>query len=429
MKMESGPARVSGVYYGWYIVAICVLSQVAANSAAMNTFSLFVRPWSTEMHTPISALLLALTALGMVYAILAPITGILCDKYPARFLFSGGLLLLALVFLGLSFAHETWQIIALYALPLPVAMNLTTDLVCNSLLSRWFVRRLGLALGISGFGLGAGGIILPPIVAALLPEFGWRAILHGGAAVIALIILPINFFLIRDRPTAREGFHYLIGDGRSHADDQDPEGASADNGMNWRDVLSRRNFWLLIAVYLPMLALYSTCMQNVAPLAASRGMSEQTAGLLMSALSFSQLVAMLAGGALCDRFGARVPLIGLALSCAAGGALVAVGQSVAVLLVGVMLAAFGGSVWPVLTAALATEFGAGRIGRALGLASFFLPLVVLAPFSVARIQETTGSYVPGLIGMVALVLLSAFSCLFLREKPRSSVTVGEPATA
>jgi MFS family permease len=172
VTIESDPVRVNGVYYGWYIVAICVLTQVAANAVAMSTFSLFLRPWSAEMHTPISALLLALSACGTVFAFVAPLTGTLADKYPARVLFGGGLLLLTLVLLGLSFAHKTWQIIALYALPLAVAMSLTTDLVCNSVLSRWFVRRRGLALGISGFGLGAGGVVLPPIVAALLPELG-----------------------------------------------------------------------------------------------------------------------------------------------------------------------------------------------------------------------------------------------------------------
>jgi len=85
--------------------------------------------------------------------------------------------------------------------------------------------------------------------------------------------------------------------------------------------------------------------------------------------------------------------------------------------------------WPVLTAALAVEFGASRIGRALGLASFFLPLGVLAPFCVAETQETTGSYVPGLLGMVTLVLLSCIACIFLRQTPRSPLALGEPAVA
>ena len=423
-SIEPTPVGVKGIYYGWYIVAICVLTQIAANSLAMNTFSLFVGPWSSEMHAPISTLLLALTSLGAGYALLAPFTGTLSDNFSARSLFCAGLLLLVLSLLGISSAHKAWQIIALYAVPLPLAMSLTTDLVCNTLLSRWFVHRLGLALGISSFGLGAGGIILPPIVAALLPEFGWRTIVHGGVAIIALIIVPINFWLIRDRPTERDNPRYRIAIGGSLSN-----GGVNHANVSWREILSRRHFWLLIAIYIPMLALYSTCIQNVAPIALSRGMTVQTAGFLMSALSLSQLFALLVSGILCDRLGARIPLLGLALSCAIGGVIVAFGKSVSVMIVGVMLAAFGGSIWPVLTAALAVEFGASKIGRALGLASFFLPLGVLAPFCVAKIQEATGSYVPGLLGMVTLVLLSCIACVFLRQTSRSPSPLGETAVA
>jgi MFS family permease len=427
MPTDTAPIRGRGPYYGWCIVAICILTQVATNALAMNTFSLFLQHWSSEMHTPISAFLLSLSACGTVFALLAPITGTLADRYPARLLFGAGLTLLTLVFLGLSAASRPWQIIAIYALPLPLVMNLTTDVVCNSVLSRWFVRRLGLALGLSAFGLGLGGVILPPVLATLMPQFGWRAILHGGALIVALVVLPIAVIFTRNRPGARDGLRYLTVDGETGARAAGNGAAPAEHGLHWRDILSRRSFWLLVGAYLPMLALYSACMQNIAPIVASRGMGEQTAGLLMSAISIAQLLSALGGGALCDRFGARLPLTGMGSACAVGGALVAVGHSFPVLLAGVMLTAFGGSVWPVLTAALAGEFGSGRVGRALGLASFFMPLTVLVPFFVARLQETTGSYVPGLTALVAVTLLGAVASLLLPKRPRISGARTEPA--
>jgi MFS family permease len=427
MTMETGPARVNGVYYGWYIVVICVLTQVCANALPVNAFSLFLRPWSTEMHTPVSTFLLAIGSMGSVCAFIAPLAGAMADKYPARRMLGIGVVILAIGFLAISFAHAPWQILASYAVILPVAVLMTTSIVTNSVISRWFVRRLGLALGISGFGLAAGGVLLPPLVAALLETFSWRSIWQGGAALVICVVLPLTLLVIRDQPTEREGFHYLSGDGGAPVHSH--HGRGGGETMGWGKVLSSRNFWIIIIAYLPMLALYGAVMQNVAPIAATRGFSERTAGMLMSVLSIGQLTATLGGGAISDRIGNRLPLIGLGLICALGGAICAFGTSVPLMVVGVFLVAAGGSFWPVVTAALASEFGAANVGRAFGAVSFFLPLGVLAPFSVAKAQELTGSYVPSLMAMIALTLLGAFACLFMREKPRANVTLGEPAIA
>ena len=197
--------------------------------------------------------------------------------------------------------------------------------------------------------------------------------------------------------------------------------------MGWDEVLSSRNFWLIVAAYLPMLALCSAVMQNVAPIAVKRGFSEQAAGLLLAVLSCGQLVATLGSGVASDRIGSRLPLLGLAVICASGGAIVATGASVPVLMAGAFFAAFGGGFWPVVAAALETEFGASHVGRALGAAIFLLRLAVLAPFGLAKVEEITGTYVPGLSAMIAVTLLGALACLFMREKSRAHVASGEPA--
>ena len=108
-------------------------------------------------------------------------------------------------------------------------------------------------------------------------------------------------------------------------------GPASGGGLTWRDVLKRRNFWLLVAVYLPMLALYGACMQNLAPVAASHGLSQQTAGTLLSAFSLTHVASTLVMGLLSDRFGNRLPLCGLALAVAVGGLIVSFGQGVAML--------------------------------------------------------------------------------------------------
>jgi MFS family permease len=402
-------------YYGWNIVAVCILSQVAANGLTYNAFSLFVHDWSADLHAPISQLQLAVAAMALVCALCSPIIGALADKYPARRLFAVGLIGIAIFYFAVSLTTTAWQVIALYGLLIPVALGLCTAITANALISRWFVRRLGLALGLSSFGIGMAGVLLPPVIATALPAFGWRTIWRFGALLVVLVIMPLVVFVIRNRPTEREGFHYLTDDGRARTHHGHGGGASGQD-LNWRQVLARKNFWLLVFIYLPIMAINGGVGQNLAPYVTSHGLSREAAGQLLSVLSLSHVVATLALGMLSDRFGNRMPLVGLAALVAVGGAILAFASGVPAIALGCVLVGFGGGVFTLLAAAMAAEFGANGVGRAFGMAMFFIPLAALSPFAIARVQENTGSYAPGLLGMMMLVILSGILSLLLRER-------------
>jgi len=413
MTQSADLVRQRGWYHGWSIVAVCVLSQVAANGLTYNAYSLFLRDWSAQLHAPISQLQLPIAGMALVAAMLSPMVGALADKYPARRLFGWGLFGIAIFYVAISTATAAWQIVALYAVLAPLALCLSTAVTANALISRWFVRRLGLALGLSAFGIGMAGVLLPPLIAATLPTIGWRMVWRIGALVVALLVLPLVVAVARNRPTESEGKYYLTSDGKQAAHHGH---AAKGSQVGWREVAARKNFWLLVAIYLPMMALYGGCAQNLGPYAASHGFTQQTAGTLLSILSFSHLVATLVLGLLSDRFGNRLPFAGLAVIMVAGAGILAFGAGFPTLTVGCALVGFGGGLFTLLAAAIATEFGAEAVGRAFGLCMFFIPLTALAPFAVAKTQESTGSYAPALLGLAALVAISGFLSLLLRER-------------
>jgi MFS family permease len=414
MTQTAGAGQRLGWYHGWNIIAVCILSQVAANGLTYNAYSLFLRDWSAQLHTPISRLQLPLAVMSLVAALLSPIVGGLADKYPARRLFASGLLGMALFYIAISAVTETWQIFALYGLLVPLSLALSTAITANALISRWFVRRLGLALGLSAFGIGMAGVLLPPIIAAILPTVGWRMIWRGAGLVIALVVMPIVVLVTRNRPTEADGLYYLTGGSNSHR----PHGHAAGGAsqLGWREVVARRNFWLLLGIYLPMLALYGGCGQNLAPYAANHGLSQQSAGALISVLSLSHVVSTLVLGLVSDRFGNRLPFAGLAVVMVVGAMLLAFGTGLPTLTVGCAFVGFGGGLFTLLAAAIAVEFGAAGMGRAFGLCMLFIPLTGLAPFVTAKVQENTGSYVPALMGLAILVMISGALSLLLRER-------------
>jgi MFS family permease len=419
MTSLASTAPRGGWYHGWNIVGVCILSGIAANALPINAFSLFLHDWSAQLHVAVSTLQLGIAACGLTCALLSPVAGMLTDRFPARIILSCGLVGMALFCAGISVVERTWQYMVLYAVLLPLSLICATSIPANAVVSRWFVRRLGLALGLTAFGLGMAGVVMPPIIAKVMPILGWRTIWQIGAAVIAFVILPLVLLVVRERPTERDGLHYLAQDGGTAAGYAGHGHGGSDapgDALRWRDILASRNFWLLVIGYLPMLALYGGCGNNLTPIATSRGLSPTEAGLLLSAFSFCQLAATLGGGILSDRLGNRLPLAGLAFLTAAGGAILAFGQGFPLVLVGAMLAGVGGSFWPLLAAAVAMEFSGKGFGRAFGMLTFFLPFAVLSPFAVAKSQEASGSYAPALMVMVALAVLGGIACLFLRER-------------
>ena len=411
-------------YYGWNIVAVCVVSQLAANGLATSSFSLFLHDWSLQFHCTISTLQLGFVAYGSTNALISPLIGVMVDRYPIRLVFGVGLASIAIMCLAVSFSTAAWQILALYTVLLSVAIGCSDLLPANAVVSRWFVKRLGLALGLTAFGQGFAGLIVPPLVAAVMPSLGWRMIWRIAGITIGAVVVPIVLGVLRDRPTEREGLHYLSEEDAA----QTHQCVDGGSGLTWREILKRRNFWLLVGVYLPLVASISGCMTNFAPIAGSRGFNLQISGALLSVMSLSWIIATPVAGLVSDYFGNRLPLASLAFASAIGSMFLAFGQGVPTIGFGVVLIGLSGGFWPILAAAIAAEFGPNNFGRAFGLLTVFLPVAILAPFLVAKVQETTGSYVPALFALAALTALGGGACLLMRNpwNPRIALIAPSP---
>lgn len=400
-------------YHGWNVVAACVLSVIMARGIPVNSFSLFVHQWSQELGVPISTLQLMMAPLALTCAVIAPIIGGLADRYPARWLFAAGLLGTSLLLISASAVQSFWQLMAIYALLLPFTLNLSANIVGNPLIARWFVKRRGLALGLAGFGLGLAGMLLPPLIGAIMPEVGWRVVWLGAGLGAAVIVTPLVVLAMRDLPGERDGFDYVADRAAQHA--SSPHRASAGGALGVLDVLKRRNFLIVIAAALPVLGLHGGCLQNLAPIAASRGYSQQTAGMLIAVMSFAQVISTLGLGIISDRLGNRIALAGLGVAAAVGAAILGISGNLIFMGIGAASVGVGAGVWTPVATALAREFGTS-FGKAFGTVIIFTPLVAAMPFAIAWVFEKVGSYAPSLLTIAAVALAGASAALLLREQ-------------
>lgn len=261
-----------------------------------------------------------------------------------------------------------------------------------------FERRRGLALGVATAGVSLSGIVMPPILAATIAAYGWRAGLHVLAVLTALVGLPLAVALVgrtsgRERPGGGPPPSPVVAAQRTAARD-----------ATLADALRDGRFWLLTAALVAVNIPGSGVVGQLAPLIVDRGVPEQAAGLVMSFYAAGLLAGHLVTGFSLDRWPAPAVATVMTLTPATGVLLLLVPSpsfalaAVAVLLIG----AQQGSEIDLVAYFVSRSFGTthyGTIYGVLGVASALSTAAALVFFG--RVHDLTGSYDIALIAGAA----------------------------
>src|SRR6185436_15114455 len=76
----------------------------------------------------------------------------------------------------------------------------TTSVPYALVVSRWFDRRRGVALGGMMVGLGLGAVVMPVVAQRLIASFGWRSAFAIVGCATLTIPLPIVGAFLKDAP-------------------------------------------------------------------------------------------------------------------------------------------------------------------------------------------------------------------------------------
>lgn len=414
--MRVPPARARRYYYGWNIIAICVLAQLSVIGIAFNCVSLFVPVWSKAFQAPPSELLLSVTIFTFLGPVLSPIAGWAADRLPANFVIGLGLLCSAAAYVAIAFANSAVALILLYVVVLSPGFIFATAIPTQAVVCRWFDRRRGFAMGMNALGVVLAGVMFPPLVVALLPHIGWRTIWIAAAALIGLLAAPLALLALYDRPPADDPFGYV---------DVVRKQTDTDIHSVWA-ILRRPNFWIVAAVYVASLSVYLSVTFNLGPIVLSHGFDLALAGILISLLSAADFGGKLLFGVLVDWLGTRIPLVLVALAAALAAIMLNEVSSRDMLFLAVIPLGLSGGIWTVLPASMANEFGSASFGRAFGLISMLTPLASLTAPVFAKLAERSGSYSQGLVALAAFAIVSALIGTLLKQaKPKAELRAAE----
>src|SRR5438067_5501581 len=179
----------------------------------------------------------------------SPLVGYLVDRLGSRRLVLIGAGLLVIGLLGSAFIGALWQIVLLYGIVMTFGANCLGLVVFVPMLSRYFVRRRGMAISIVQSANGIARGLSAPLVQLLISLIGWRSTYVVQAGLMAALVLPLaSLFRRADAPPPQ------LQDGA--VPNETPDAMSAGDaeplGRGWslREAMRTPHFWLLFLVYL-----------------------------------------------------------------------------------------------------------------------------------------------------------------------------------
>jgi len=413
----------SRFFYGWYIVGVGFLANVASSFALASTLSIFLKPLTADLGISRGVFSLLRSGEGIIAACLAPFIGTLVDRYGGRWLMAGGTAIAGVGFLLLSQIDGFTQFAAIRLTLVTLGDCMMGYMVVNVIIAQWFVRQRGRALAFSSMGVGFAKVCMPILAAWLLVILGWRQTWFVfGLTTMVLLVLPALLVIRRSpedmglRPDGASASVITTSSVASRKTENLASRPDLDAAWTRADALRSSAFWLLVITFGISSVGVTGLNLHVYSYVTDLGHSAVVAASVMGVIASMQLASPLAWGFLAERIDVRyaamlrfvIQAVGLGLAIATG--------NLFCLYAGFFLYGIGLGGNMVLPDILwANYYGRRSLGRIRGMGLFISHMLAAAgPPFFGFLFDITGGYGLSIAIFGAILILSALLSLMLR---------------
>lgn len=411
------------VFYGYWILVTTFFSLFIYAGCGFYAFSLFVRPLQADFGWGRGEIMAAFTILFLVSGVASPFIGKVVDRYGARRVISIGAAIVGLGFILLSVMGSLWHFYVVYAV-IGVGITAIGQVPASAVVSNWFEKRRGLAIGIMSTGIGIGGFALAPLTGGyLIPSFGWRISYRVLAMLTWLLIIPLALLVMKTKP-ADMG---LYPDGRQGPDAMAVTEASSSTTkeLTLRMALATSAFWLISISFLLNQFSQIGLIQSQVPHLEDIGFPVVTAAAALGFVGLASAVGKFSFGWLCDRIPAKYACsIGLGFMLTGLIIFMNIKPTSPVTMVWLSALATGlgaGSWLPTMSMLISTNFGLVAYGTIFGVVSLFQNLgMAVGPLMAGYIYDTMNSYQLAFVIFLVLFGVAILAMLAVR-RPKALV--------
>ena len=346
--------------------------------------------WSRTIVTSGNAI--AKLLVGPLFGFLA---GWLIDRYGPRSLMMTGALFAGVALIGLSFSGSLPMFYTFYIFN-AIGYVFGGPLPCQVLISRWFEKNRGKAMGIAYLGIGTGGAVVPLISAGLERSVGWHSALISIGLLVILIAFPMAFF-IRDSKKERV------------------EKAKADTMIPIKTILRNPNFYLLALGSMCSIGAVGGIAQHLKLYLRDLEFGQSQAANVMSFVLLSSLAGRVLMGFLADLINRKYVMILIYMIVATAIPLLLLPDFPGRIYIFAVIFGIGlGGDYMIIPLMAADLFGVKALGRTMGIILVADGISeALFPMLVGAFYDATKSYTGGFILLIGLATLGALIVSFL----------------
>ena len=395
-------------FYGWVIVFMAAFAMVGTLPGRTQGLGLITEPLLSDLQIDrvvFARINLWATLIGALFSLGV---GRLIDRFGSRIVLTAVSFALAIVVLLMTGARTALQLAILITLTRGLGQS-ALSVVSITMVGKWFVRRLNLAMAIYTVVLSIGFMLAFPLIGAMVIESGWRKTWWLVGLVLMFGLAPLSWLLVRRSPESC-ALQPDVDVSTEHINDE------VASGFTLGQALLTPGFW----VFGLASATYGLIASGIAlfneSILAERGFDAATYHRSLVIVALTALAGNFLGGWLISR-GRMNRLLALAMILLAGSlvALPHVSTQTHVAAYAFVMGLAGGFVIVIFFAYWSRAYGRAHLGKIQGAAQALTVVAsALGPLLLAECVARTGSYAAMFYVLTFVVLVLAVCAWFVK---------------
>lgn len=328
------------------------------------------------------------------------LAGRLVDRFGPRRSMLGGIVMAGGALVGLSYVTTLPGFYFFYCFN-ALGYVFGGPLPNQVLLSRWFDKGRGKAMGIAYLGIGVGGALVPLLAFALTEAYGWRAALRILGLIMVVVALPMAYF-VREPAAATVA-----------------AGAAGRPALTLRQIFSQPALYFLMIASMASIGAVGGTMQNLALyLSLDRKLPQVEIDLTLAIILGGSIVGRLTMGWLADRWAKKHVMLLIYTIVAISIPMLVYAPTPFTLKICAFLFGVGlGGDYMIIPLMAAELYGVAILGRVMGVVLTADSVSEsLVPMLVAGMRDSSGSYASGFLLLVGLAATGAIGVAMLPRK-------------
>lgn len=289
-------------HYAWLILA-CVMVVFAVGTGVRFSFGVLIDPLVAEYGWSRGGISLAYTLQFLIGIPAVLVVGRLGEKISSRYMVMAGAVIFTAGMLLTATVTQLWQFQLYFGILVGGLSAAPFTVLLPVLLSRWFYRKFGLAIGLMWASLSAGPAVLSPLMSWSIETVGWSQTFIVLGLISGVLMLVSGFFL-RDDPQEKKLTPY---GGLPPKPRMEDTGALVES-LSLQQVTRRNSFRALVSVHALGCIGHSVLLAHMVSIATFAGIPGIAAAGVLSVAVSASVISRFGMSLVAERKGARFTL-------------------------------------------------------------------------------------------------------------------------